>query len=226
MYLCVCTSAIFRGSVHPYDRVHRAEDLSHPHWARAHRCRHRANRQRGGDHRPGSHQSQDSLPAEFPPGRSQGGHEAASGVVAHAVNADEAGPFSRTRGLPLMRGWDAVRAQLGYEYPIGSWFCVPGDKALTRRGRPFDRGKDRPVMLATRLGPDAVLFPRSTKPGGFRHDAHRHDPPDPCSINQRGGVILAVPVAVDLEHLNDESYSCEEPEDSSLLVEVRRRMRP
>ena len=81
-------------------------------------------------------------------------------------------------------------------------------------------------MLATPLGPDAVLYPRSTKPGGFRHDAHRHDPPDPCRINRRGWVILAVTVTVDPDLLNDESYSCEEPEDSPLLAAVRKELRP
>ena len=81
-------------------------------------------------------------------------------------------------------------------------------------------------MLATPLGPDAVLYPRSTKPGGFRHDAHRHDPPDPCSIDRPGWVKLAVPVTVDPDLLNDESYSCVEPEGSPLLAAVREELRP
>lgn len=81
-------------------------------------------------------------------------------------------------------------------------------------------------MLATDLGPDAVLYPRTTQPGGFRHDAHRHDPPDPCKINELGWVVLRVRLFVDLRHLNDESYSCEEPEDSPLLAAVREELRP
>lgn len=128
----------------------------------------------------------------------------------------------------MLRGFDALRALLGYEYSIGSWFIVvpflearPGQVA-----RPFGEGKVRPVMLATPLGPDAVLFPRSTKPGGFRHAAHRHDPPDPCSINQPGWVILRVRVTVDPGRLNDESYSCEEPEGSPLLAAARKALRP
>jgi hypothetical protein len=82
------------------------------------------------------------------------------------------------------------------------------------------------VILATPLGPDAVLYPRSTKPGGFRHDAHRHDPPDPCRIDRPGWVKLAITVTVDPAHLNDETYSCEEPEDSPLLVAVHEGRRP
>ena len=39
-------------------------------------------------------------------------------------------------------------------------------------------------------------------------------------------MILAVPVTVDPDHLNDESYSCEEPEDSPLLAAVREALRP
>ena len=126
-----------------------------------------------------------------------------------------------------MRGFDALRAQLGYEYSMGSWFWLPVLEMRTRHGsEPFGGGKPRPVMLATPLGPDAVLLPRSTTAGPFRHDAHRHDPPDPCKIDRPGKVILAVNAAVNQRLLNDETYSCEEPEDSPLLVEVRRRMRP
>lgn len=90
------------------------------------------------------------------------------------------------------------------------------------------------MVLATPLGPDAVLFPRSTQPSTrpstprarFQHGAHRHDPPDPCKINKPGWVILAVPVKVDPSLLNEESYSCEEPEDSPLLDELRKARRP
>ena len=110
---------------------------------------------------------------------------------------------------------------------MGSWFGVPVHEARSARGAmPFGGGKDRPVMLATPLGPDAVLYPRSTQRGGFRHDAHRHDPPDPCRIDKPGWVKLAFPVPVDPGHLNDETYSCEEPEGSPLLVAVREQLRP
>lgn len=134
-----------------------------------------------------------------------------------------------------LRGFDALRALLGYEYSIGAWFSVvpyveprPG-----RDARPFGGGKIRPVILATPRGPDAVLYPRSTQPSRFRHDAdrfwhdaHRHDPPDPCSIDRPGWVILAERVTVEPDRLNDKSYSCEEPEDSPLLAAVREALRP
>ena len=111
---------------------------------------------------------------------------------------------------------------------MGSWFGVPIHEARSARGaKPFGGGKDRPVMLATPLGPDAVLYPRSsTRPGGFPHDAHRHDPPDPCRIDKPGWVKLNIRVPVDPDHLNDETYSCEEPEDSPLLVRVREELWP
>lgn len=81
-------------------------------------------------------------------------------------------------------------------------------------------------MLATPRRPDAVLFPRSTQRGGFWHGAHRHDPPDRCSINRPGWVILRERVAVDPDRLNDESYSCEEPEGSPLLPAALEALRP
>lgn len=125
-----------------------------------------------------------------------------------------------------MRGFDAVRALLGYEYPMGSWFCVPVHEARGERGvRPFGAGKVRPVILATPLGPDAVLFPRSTQRGDFKHNAHRHET-GPCDINKPGWMVLTVSAAVDQRLLNEESYSCEEPEDSGLLDAMRDAMRP
>lgn len=126
-----------------------------------------------------------------------------------------------------MRGIDAVRAALGFEHSLGSWFLVPVHEKRTKHGnRPFGQGKHRPVILATRLGPDAVLHPRSTKPGGFPHDAHRDCLTEWCKIDKPGWVILAVRVAVDHEHLNDRTHSCDEPEDSPLLAAIRNELRP
>lgn len=127
----------------------------------------------------------------------------------------------------MIRGFDALRTLLGYEYSSGSWFKLPVHEKRTKHGnKPFGRGKDRPVILATPLGPDAVLYPRSTKSGNVQHDAHRHDPPGRCEIDKPGWVILAVSVVVDTDHLNDKTYSCEEPEDSPLLTVIRNELRP
>ncbi len=127
--------------------------------------------------------------------------------------------------------FDALRASLGYEYSRGSWFWVPVSEARAARGvRPFGQGKTRPVVLATRLGPDAVLFPRSTKPStkpsSFRHDAHRHAPDPPCRIDRPGWVPLHLRAVVDLQLLNEESYSCEEPEGSQLFGAMLEALRP
>ena len=126
-----------------------------------------------------------------------------------------------------MRGLDALRALLGYEYSMGSWFWLPVSEARTeRRVRPFGEGKVRPVVLATPLGPDAVLFPRSTKRGGFRHGAHRHEPDPPCGIDEPGWVKLNMTAVVDPQLLNEDSWSYEEPEDSRLFDAMRQALRP
>lgn len=108
---------------------------------------------------------------------------------------------------------------------------MPVWEATARRGTriPFGAGKRRPVILATRMGPDAVLFPRATKQGGggFRHGAHQHDPPQPsCKIDRPGWVILKLQALVDHRFLNEGTYSCEEAEDSPLLAAVRAELRP
>lgn len=125
-----------------------------------------------------------------------------------------------------MRGFDALRALLGHEYSIGSWFWEPVWEARTGRSLvPFGKGKVRPVVLATTLGPDAVLFPRSRQHGGFQHGPHRHDLGS-CSIDQHGWVKLHLTVPVESLRLNEETYSCEEPEGSPLLDAIRAELRP
>ena len=100
-------------------------------------------------------------------------------------------------------------------------------EVYTKRGtKCFGGGKPRPVILATPIGPDAVLFPRSTKQGGFRHDAHQHDPPLPCKVNRPGRVILKFQAVVDHRFLNDGTYSCVEPADSPLLDAMREALLP
>ncbi len=126
-----------------------------------------------------------------------------------------------------MQGFDAVRAQFGYEYAQGSWFWVPVCEVRAgRHVKSFGQGKTRPVVLATQRSPDAVLFPRSTKPSGFRHDAHNHEPDPPCDIDKPGWVILRLQAIVNAELLNEESYSCVEPEDSQLFDAMREALRP
>ncbi len=126
-----------------------------------------------------------------------------------------------------LQGFDALRAMLGYEYSQGSWFWVPVHEARTNRGlRPFGLGKLRPVVLATRLSPDAVLFPRSTLESEFQHDAHSHEPDPPCEIDKPGWVVLSLTAVVDLQLLNSDSYSCEEPEGSQLFDAMREALRP
>lgn len=125
-------------------------------------------------------------------------------------------------------GWDEIRQQLGFEYGPGSWFFI-SDRHIYKKstGQRFSQKEtERPVVLATPLGPDMTLYPRSASvPGGFTHQAHRHEPPEPpCRINKKGWVVIDEPVAVERSFLDSDSYSCAEPDSTGLIeaIEARR----
>lgn len=90
------------------------------------------------------------------------------------------------------------------------------------------KSRPRPVILATPVGPDTRLFPRSTQPPksqrdrGIRHGAHSHAPDPPCRIDRPGWVLLGKEVTVDARLLGQDAYSCEEPEETGLLDEIRK----
>ena len=122
-------------------------------------------------------------------------------------------------------GWDAIRQQLGFEYGLGSWFFV-SDRHIYKKstGQLFSQKKtERPVVLATPLGPDMTLYPRSASVSeGFAHCAHRHELPEPpCRINKDGWVVLDEPVAVERSFLGSDSYSCTEPDGTGLIEAIQ-----
>lgn len=124
-------------------------------------------------------------------------------------------------------GWDEIRAQLGFGYGPGSWFFV-SDRHVYKKstGQRFSKKEtERPLILATPVGPDMTLYPRSASiPGGFTHQPHRHKPPEPpCRINKEGWVVLDEPVAVERSFLDSDSYSCTEPDGTGLIEEIEAR---
>jgi hypothetical protein len=125
--------------------------------------------------------------------------------------------------------WDALRDCLGIEYGPGSWFCVSEGFVRLRSGRQFaNKDGERRVLQATRPGPTAVLYPRSTTiPGPFEHAKHAHPKFETlCRIDRDGWVQLDVPVTVRATTLCQESYSCAEPEGTGLLEAVRKAIVP
>ncbi len=123
--------------------------------------------------------------------------------------------------------WESIRRELDFEhifqYPAGSWFRVD-DELIKRKGRKSkgtafaDKTGKRPVLLASRPGPNAVLYSRSTQSGGngLPHRAHTHGD---CSITKSGSIIYKVPVTVPSSALAKDSFSCYEP-DEDLLAKL------
>jgi hypothetical protein len=124
-----------------------------------------------------------------------------------------------------MRGsWDAIREVLGHEYELGSWFCISESEVFKQNGEYFaNKGGLRPVVLANFTKPAAVLFPRSTSGGsGFSHAAHAHTQEEaPCQLNQDGWVVLGALVTVDSAQLNEDTFSCIEPQETGLCEQIK-----
>ncbi len=125
--------------------------------------------------------------------------------------------------------WEELRRQLGgeYSYGPGHWFCVSHQDVRRLDSRPFSYktgGSGRRVVLATRHGPNATLFARSSSvESHFPHPAHRHvDGAGRCRIDEDGWVDLRIPVSAPTFALCDETYSCEEPDGTGLLAELER----
>lgn len=125
--------------------------------------------------------------------------------------------------------WDDLRKELGEEYGLGAWFCVPETLVITARGRAFaNKSGRRRVVLASPSGPNAVLYPRSASIQSlFRHEPHIHElEARPCRIDKLGWVALDVPVTVESSACNESSYSCSEPEGTGLVEEIRKSLAP
>lgn len=137
-----------------------------------------------------------------------------------------------------MKGLIEVLLDPGFDpaevYGLGSWFLVPdADIRLTGSKRIFAPDKARkegrrPTVVAGPLGPNMILFPRTTKDQWIEQDVHRHRAHDhePCDINHDGWVLLHVPCNVSVGELVFENWSCVEPEASDLHAMIKRRLAP
>ncbi len=103
----------------------------------------------------------------------------------------------------------------------GKWFLLPEREILTRRNRQFaNKTGERPVVLERVSGPNAIAYPRSSSIGGsFKHKAHSHSGIR-CAVNRDGYVPFDCPCTVRVEALSSKNFSCFEPEDSPLMVEL------
>lgn len=127
-----------------------------------------------------------------------------------------------------------IRAALGLgpmEWDFADWFCVDHALVLKSDGSPFSArtgGDGRRVILASSNGPNVLIYPRSLRTESYHghpHDAHnglceRRD----CKITEFGHVLVAVPVRVAAENLDESTHSCREPETP--LLDFLRRKRP
>src|SRR5687767_2227031 len=86
----------------------------------------------------------------------------------------------------------------------------------------------RPVVLATRPGPNVLLFPRSASVvGPFQHEPHDHWSTEPlCHINALGWVQTHIAVTIRGADLDDSTLSCFEPADTGLLEAIRQAVAP
>lgn len=111
---------------------------------------------------------------------------------------------------------------------FAEWFCVPHEVAHEPDGdlfSPKTGGDGRRVVLTLPNGPNALVFPRSTRTESYQghpHDAHagRCDGEE-CKISDFGHVLVSLPLRVDADYLTDPYYSCTEP-NGSLLDFLRR----
>jgi len=129
---------------------------------------------------------------------------------------------------------DDIRAALGLgpmEWGFADWFCVDHAVVLKSDGSLFSArtgGDGRRVILASSNGPNVLIYPRSLRTESY--DGHPHDAHDglcehrDCKITEFGHVLVAVPVRVDSENLDESTYSCTEP--ASPLLDFLTRKRP
>ena len=105
----------------------------------------------------------------------------------------------------------------------GKWFLLPDREILTKRKKQFaNKTGGRPVVIDRVSGPNAIVYPRSSSIGGsFKHKAHSHSDTG-CVINRDGYVPFDCPCTVQVSSLSSKTFSCFEPEDSLLMVELKK----
>ena len=125
--------------------------------------------------------------------------------------------------------WTSIRRRLGPEflYGPGHWFCVRHEDVRREDGRLFSEkhgGTGRRVVLATEYHPNAILFARSASvQSTYAHPAHDHASDfSRCKLDREGWINLRIRVNVPVSSLCDDTYSCDEPEESTLRAEMER----
>jgi hypothetical protein len=117
--------------------------------------------------------------------------------------------------------WDQLRKLLNMPYQPGSWFVLPERElhppiALHKLGK-------RPVILGTTSStrPNVRGCARTTSgKNGLVHPPHPTDDTHPlCQINKRGRIITRIPVHFSERFLNQECYSCPEP-DANIVAAI------
>ena len=133
-------------------------------------------------------------------------------------------------------GLEDIRRQLCLEpvkYAAGTWFrLLESDVMQKSSGRAFAKAKAeagkpgrRVILYENATNPNTGGYPRtSQKQSGSKainHDSHSdvHSQGTNCGLNKDGTVLL-IPVVVPLDALNEDSFSCVEPEDSDLFQKV------
>lgn len=125
--------------------------------------------------------------------------------------------------------WDQLRRELGagFEYGPECWFCVAHEEVRRLDGRLFSErtGRSgRPVVLTSDVHPSPIIFARSaSRQSAIYHPAHVHDGElGSCALNMDGWIVHEMPVTVPVDALSEETYSCREPDEWSLLSELER----
>ena len=118
-----------------------------------------------------------------------------------------------------------------YEFPTKGWWFIPGDEHLKRldndAGNVLTRDYSHPFIVVSQENDRAIGYPRSTSHGsGVPHRRHVPWVHQNCSINKdrkdgRPAKITLTRVFCDLDQLNVDNRSCEEPADSDAWAEVR-----
>lgn len=119
----------------------------------------------------------------------------------------------------------------GDPFAAGDWFCVAHELVIERSGEAFATkepgGDGRRVLLGNTNGPNASVYTRSaTVREGIFHDKHAHrSTVGTCKLDRDGWVRFTRRVSMLVQHLSEQTYSCTEPADSPLLVDLKKAQR-
>lgn len=115
-----------------------------------------------------------------------------------------------------------IMALFDQPHAPGKWFLVAEAELITSRKTQFAfKDGRRPVVFVKSQGPNSIVYPRSASgKDGHPHAAHTHLDPA-CTIKKAGTVLLHVPVTVKSSALSSQTFTCFEPQESSLMLPLR-----